>query len=298
MQSNPLPIIPIGVRFMFLSALGFALMSASVKAVHEYGIPVFEIVAARALVSLVISYADVKRKRISIWGNNKPLLFLRGAIGTFSLICVYYAVTSLPLAEATILQYTHPIFTALLAVLFLKEKIQPATLICIVLCILGLYCILLPEMNGSTETALPTLSVIVALLGAFGSSIAYVIVRKLSQTEDSSVIIFYFPMVAMPVSLLLIGNDFVWPDFNPMIMLILIGIFTQIGQYGLTKAMKTQEAGRASAFSYVQIVFSIVIGMVYFGEIPAMWTYFGGALIVTGALINVFGQKLLRTIKA
>ncbi len=277
---------------MFLSALGFSLMSASVKAVHEYGIPVFEIVAARALVSFVISYADVKRKRISIWGHNKPLLFLRGAIGTFSLICVYYAVTSLPLAEATILQYTHPIFTALLAVFFLKERIQPATLICIVLCILGLYCILLPELNGSQQISLPTFSVAVALLGAFGSSIAYVIVRKLSQTEDSSVIILYFPMIATPISLFLVWNEFVLPDPKAAVILILIGIFTQIGQYGLTKAMKTQEAGKASAFSYVQIVFSIIIGLVYFDEIPAMTTYAGGALIVTGALINVFGQRI------
>ncbi|WP_165311312.1 DMT family transporter [Vibrio ziniensis] len=294
MQSNPLLTIPVGVRFMFLSALGFSLMTACVKAVHEYGIPVFEIVAVRALVSFVISYADVKRKGISVWGNNRPLLLLRGAIGTFSLICVYYSVTSLPLAEATILQYTHPIFTALLAVFFLKERIQPPTLICIVLCILGLYCILLPELDGSSKVSLPTLSVIVALLGAFGSSIAYVIVRKLSQTEDSSVIILYFPMIATPISILLVWNDFIWPDMKLTFMLIMIGVFTQIGQYGLTKAMKTQEAGKASAFSYVQIVFSIVIGLVYFDEIPAMWTYIGGALIVIGALINVFGQRIGR----
>lgn len=116
--------IPVGVRFMILSAFGFALMSACVKYISNYGIPVFEIVAARALVSLIISYIDVKRKGISIWGNNKPLLFVRGAVGTAALMCVYYAVTTLPLAEATILQYVHPVFTALLGVLFLKERVQ------------------------------------------------------------------------------------------------------------------------------------------------------------------------------
>ena len=103
---------------MLLSALGFALMSACVKYVSNYGIPLFEIVAARACVSLVISYLDVKRKRISVWGHNKPLLMLRGAVGTIAPMCVYYSVTTLPLAEATILQYVHPVFTALLGVLF------------------------------------------------------------------------------------------------------------------------------------------------------------------------------------
>ncbi len=292
MKSDKSPLLPIGVQFMFLSAFGFSLMTAFVKGVHDYGIPVFEIVAARALVSLIISYLDVKRKKIPLWGHNKPWLFARGVVGTASLMCVYYAVTSLPLAEATILQYVHPVFTAILAVIFLKERVQPATLICIILCLLGLYCILLPDFESASALHLPMFSVVVALFGALGSSIAYVIVKKLSRTEDSSVIIFYFPMVALPVSCVLAGGDFVLPSLKVTMMLILVGICTQIGQYGLTKAMQTQQAGRASAFSYVQIVFSIVIGIVFFDEIPGVWTYIGGIMIVAGALINVFGQRL------
>ncbi len=277
---------------MLLSALGFALMSACVKHVSNYHIPVFEIVAARALVSLVISYLDVKRKKLSVWGNNKSLLLARGMVGTMALMCVYYSVTTLPLAEATILQYVHPVFTALLAVLFLKESIQRATLICILFCLVGLFFIVKPEIDGNAPVVLPLFSVAVALIGAFGSSIAYVIVRKLSRTEDSSVIIFYFPLVALPVSLILMGDGFVQPDLYLTCILVLVGIFTQVGQFGLTKAMQTQAAGQASAYSYVQIIFSVLIGVIFFNEIPSIWTYFGGALIVSGALINVFGARL------
>ncbi|MGR5067459.1 DMT family transporter [Vibrio alfacsensis] len=289
--------IPIGVRFMVLSAFGFALMSATVKHVSLLGIPVFEIVAARALVSLVISYLDVKRKRISVWGNNKALLFARGAVGTMALMCVYYSVTTLPLAEATIFQYIHPVFTAVLAMFFLKERIQFSTLVCIVLCVLGVYVIVKPETSAGTEHVLPMFSVMIALLGAFGSSIAYVIVRKLSQTEDSSVIIFYFPLVALPASIVLMGGQFVIPNLYLTMMLVLVGVFTQIGQLGLTKAMQTQEAGKASAYSYVQIIFSVLLGILFFGELPSAWTYLGGALIVTGALVNVFGQHLKMILK-
>ncbi|EGQ7982909.1 DMT family transporter [Vibrio vulnificus] len=291
MLSNLKSAFPLGVRYMILSALGFALMSASVKYVSVLGIPLFEIVAARALVSLIISYLDVKRKGISVWGNNKRWLFARGAVGTLALMCVYYAVTALPLAEATILQYVHPVFTALLAVLFLKERVQPATLACIVLCLLGVFTMVYPSFDASGVGELPMLSVGIALLGAFGSSIAYVIVRKLSRTEDSSVIIFYFPLVALPVSAMLIGDDFVVPDVALILVLILVGIFTQIGQFGLTKAMQTQTAGNASAYSYVQIVFSALLGVVLFNEVPSIWTLLGGSLIVIGALINVFGPK-------
>ncbi|EPS0980833.1 DMT family transporter [Vibrio vulnificus] len=291
MLSNLKSAFPLGVRYMILSALGFALMSASVKYVSVHGIPLFEIVAARALVSLIISYLDVKRKGISVWGNNKRWLFARGAVGTMALMCVYYAVTALPLAEATILQYVHPVFTALLAVLFLKERVQPATLACIVLCLLGVFTMVYPSFDASGVGELPMLSVGIALLGAFGSSIAYVIVRKLSRTEDSSVIIFYFPLVALPVSAMLIGDDFVVPDVALILVLILVGIFTQVGQFGLTKAMQTQTAGNASAYSYVQIVFSALLGVVLFNEVPSIWTLLGGSLIVIGALINVFGPK-------
>ncbi|KII75875.1 membrane protein [Vibrio renipiscarius] len=283
---------------MILSAFGFALMSACVKYVSNYGLPVFEIVAARALVSLVISYFDVKRKKISIWGNNKPLLLLRGMVGTASLMCVYYAVTTLPLAEATILQYVHPVFTALLGVLFLKERIQKSTLICIAFCLAGLLVMVQPNMNSAIVNELPLFSIMIALGGAFGSSIAYVIVRKLSQTEDSSVIIFYFPLVALPISTVLMWDGFVWPDLFLTIMLVFVGIFTQIGQYGLTKAMQTQAAGKASAYSYVQILFSTLLGVWVFNEIPSVWTYLGGGLIITGALINVFGKQLLAPFKA
>ena len=289
--------IPVGVRYMVLSALGFALMAACVKLVSTHGIPVFEIVAARALVSLILSYLDVKRKRLSVWGTNKTLLLARGVAGSLALICVYYAVATLPLAEATILQYLHPVFTAMLAVVFLKEHIQKSTLICIGLCITGLLIMVKPGLIAGNVTELPWFSVAIALVGAFGSAIAYVIVKQLSRKEDSSVIIFYFPLVALPVSLLLLGDHFVMPEKETLVLLILVGVFTQVGQIGLTRAMQTEVASKATAYSYVQVVFSIILGWLFFHEVPSVWTLLGGSLIIAGALINVFGSRSARALK-
>lgn len=290
-MSSMLAKFPIGVRYMVLSALGFALMATTVKMVSEYGVPLFEIVAARAIVSLLLSYGDIKRKGISVWGNNKPLLIARGSVGAFALICVYYAVTTLPLAEATILQYLHPVFTAVLAVFFLKERVAPSTLVCIVFCIVGLLFIVQPSFISGVPSSLPSFSVFMAVLGASGSAIAYVIVKKLSVTEDSSVIIFYFPLVALPISLVLLGDDFMLPSLWVTFLLVLIGVFTQVGQVGLTKAMQTEDAGKATAYAYVQIIFSILLGWALFEEVPALWTWVGGTLIVIGAFINMFGGK-------
>ncbi|MCK6264959.1 DMT family transporter [Vibrio sp. ZSDE26] len=291
MPINFLSSVPLGLRYMFISALAFSLMSACVKLVSHHGIPVFEIVAARALVSLIISYIDVKRKRISLWGNNRKLLFARGAVGSLALICVYYAIATLPLAEATILQYLHPVFTAILALLFLKERIQLSTMLCIAFCLTGLFFIVNPGSAFEGAVELPPISIAAALFGAFGSAIAYVIVKRLSTTEDTSVIIVYFPLIALPLSLILLGNDFVVPSFDALVLLLFVGIFTQIGQIGLTKAMKAEVASKATAYSYIQVVFSIIFGWLIFSEVPSMWTLVGGSLIIIGALINVLGGK-------
>ena len=239
---------------MLLSSLGFALMGASVKAVSQYGIPLMEIVIARALVSLIISYVDVKRKGIAVWGHNKLLLSARGVVGAAALICVYYSVTTLPLAEATVLQYLHPVFTALLAFMLLGERVQVSTMICIILSITGLVVMVKPDLFFAAEVELPLFSVVAALLGAFGSAVAYVIVRRLSQTEDSSVIILYFPLIALPAALILSGGELVMPDGYALLLLILVGIFTQVGQVGLTKAMQKEAASKATAFFCIQVI--------------------------------------------
>ncbi len=287
--------IPVGARYMLLSALGFAFMGACVKAASHRGIPVLEIVAARALLSAGLSYLDIKRKRISPWGHNKALLTARGLIGTLALMCVFYAVTTLPLAEATLLQYLNPVFTSMLAFVFIKEAIQRSTVVCIVLSLTGLLIMVQPAFlfgafTRSTEP-LPLLGVGAALLGALGSGAAYVLIRRLSNTEDPSVIIFYFPFIALPVACLLLGDDFVMPTGWAWILLLLVGIFTQVAQYGLTRAMQTEDASKATAYSYVQVIFSELLGWLLFNEIPTVNTLLGALFITSGALVNVIYHK-------
>jgi len=276
---------------MLISALGFALMSACVKEVSSLGIPVFEIVAARCFVSGIISYFDIKRKKISVWGHNKVLLIARGTVGCFALMFVYYAVTTLPLAEATVLQYLHPVFTAILALIILKETIQRSTIACIVISILGLLVIIQPNLFVGSGVQYPWLSIGAGVLGALGSSIAYILVKKLTKTDDSSVIIFYFPIIALPISLLMLGNNFVVPSLPAIGLLVLIGIFTQVGQVGLTKALQCSDANKATAYSYVQVLFSVMIGWLYFSEVPITTTIIGGGFIMTGALVNVLWKR-------
>lgn len=279
------------VWYMLLSALGFSLMAACVKEVNGLGIPVLEIVAARAIVSVIISYTDIKRKNISPWGHNKTLLIARGAVGSFALMLVYYALTTLPLAEATLLQYLHPVFTAILAIIFLKEVIQRSTIACIIISLLGLCVIIQPNLQVDSNVQYSWLSIGAGVIGAFGSAVAYILVKQLTKTDDSSVIIFYFPMIAFPISMIILGNDFIMPSLAAMGLLILVGIFTQVGQVGLTRALHCADANKATAYAYVQVLFSVIIGWAYFSEVPMLTTIIGGGLIMVGAIINVFWKR-------
>ena len=275
---------------MLISALAFALMAALVKEAGQLGIPLLQIIFVRALVSVVLSLIDTGRARVHPLGNRKALLFARGLSGFLALTGVFYALFHLSMAQATVLQYLHPVFTALLAFLFLAERPTTATLACIALSLLGLACMVMPYWTASDATPALLWPVIAGLGGAFGSGVAYTLVRKLVMTEHPSVIVLYFPLICVPGTLLLGGEDFIWPTVAGWWVLLGVGCFTQLGQLTLTKAMQLDAASRVTSLSYVQIIFASILGWLAFGEIPTQATLLGGGLILMGAIVSAWLQ--------
>jgi len=279
-----------GPRFMLISALAFALMSALVKEAGQLGIPLLQIIFVRAVISVVLSLADILRAGVHPLGHRRVLLFGRGLSGFLALTGVFYALLHLSMAQATLLQYLHPVFTALLAFLFLAERPTTATIACIVLSLLGLACIVSPYWWEPDNAGVSFWPVVAGLAGAFGSGVAYTLVRKLVATEHPSVIVLYFPLVCLPGTLLLGGGDFVWPTVTGWWVLLGVGCFTQFGQLALTKAMQLDAASRVTSLSYVQIIFAAVLGWLFFGEIPTQTTLLGGGLILLGAVVSAWMQ--------
>lgn len=280
-----------GPQFMLLSALGFAIMGALVKVAGAAGVPLLQIIFVRAAISLLLSLADTWRLGLNPLGTHRGLLLTRGVVGFLSLSCVYYAMLHLPYAEATVLQYLHPIFTAILALAFLGEIPARRTIICVLFSIAGLLVLLSPALNPNDLDALPLGAVLAGVAGAFGSGVAYTVVRKLAGQEHPSVIVVYFPLVCLPATLLLGAADFIWPGWLTLLVLLGVGVFTQVGQVALTRAMAVDTASRATSLSYVQIIFAAVLGVIFFGEIPALTTYVAAGLILAGALINTLSVR-------
>ncbi len=271
---------------MALSALSFSIMSALVKLAGTR-LPSQEIVLARALVSLGLSWALLARAGVPLWGTQRKLLFIRGLLGFSGLTCFYYALTELPLAVATVIQYMHPVLTALLAAAALRERITPMLVVSLALSITGLLVVARPAAIFEGISGYPLLALAAAFGGAVFSAMAYVLVRHLSKTEHPLVIVMYFPLVTVPLSAPVVAGDFVLPQGWEWLVLLGVGVFTQFGQVFLTEGIRREPAGRATALSYLQVVFAAVWGVLFFGEIPDAWTLAGGLLIAAGVILNV-----------
>jgi drug/metabolite transporter (DMT)-like permease len=271
---------------MVVSALCFSLMGVCVKQVGSR-IPATEVVLARAVVSVVLSWWMLRRAGVAPWGQRRWLLIWRGAIGTLALLCVYQALAMLPLAAATVLQYSYPTFTALLAWLSLGEPLGRRLLGAVALGWLGVVVLASPPAGSGLGTGLPSLAVAIALVGAFSTALAYVSVRALRHSEHPLVIVFYFPLVALVLSLPLVLLDPVVPSWAELFWLIGVGLFTQLGQLTLTEGLMGLPAARATAISYVQVAFAVLWGWLFFAEPLEGTTLVGAGLVLAATLMSL-----------
>lgn len=279
---------------MLLSALCFSLMGVCVKAIGAH-LPAAEVVLARAVVSLALSWWMLQRSGIAPWGRRRGLLMLRGALGSVALLCVYAALAVLPLAAATVLQYLYPTFTALMAWLMLGERIGRRLLLASALGWLGVVLVAHPmvlvRLSGwrpehqLLPAALPPGLVLIAVAGALFTALAYVSVRSLGRSEHPLVIVFYFPLMALPLSLPLVLLDPVWPTPAQWGWLLGVGVFTQLGQIWLTQGLTALPAAQASALSYIQVLFAGLWGWWIFSEPVSFWTAGGAALILAASAL-------------
>jgi drug/metabolite transporter (DMT)-like permease len=275
---------------MAISAFFFSIMGLLVKVAGER-LPSQEIVFFRSLLVLVFAWWMLRRAGVNPWGNNKKWLVVRGFTGFMALSCFYYGVTHLPLADATLIMYSNPVFTALLAAVFLGERLTKVDLLGVVLSLGGVVLIAQPSFIFGGASRLDPFDVGVALAGAIFAAISYVIVRKLRESEHALVVVFYFPLIATPASIPTALPDAIMPTWWELGVLLAIGIVTHIAQVAMTKGLHLEEAGRATAVSYLQVVFAFVWGMFFFDEFPTVLSVVGAVLIVGSTIAIALYQQ-------
>jgi drug/metabolite transporter (DMT)-like permease len=268
-----------GVLYMTASAFGFSAMGVLVKLASPR-LPIGEIVFARAVITLGISLAMVRRAGLSPWAAPRMPLVFRGLLGFGGLAGYYIALDRLPLADATVLQNATPLLTGVLAWWLLAEPIGWSTAVAIACGIAGVALIVRPSGDVLDPTG-----VVSALGGVACSSVAYVTVRRLSRTVHPLVIVLYFPLIATPLALPWMLASFVVPGPVDLLLLVALGCATQVGQVFLTMALAIESAGKATSLNYMQVAFAMLWQLAVFGEFPTAWTVAGASLILGGTLL-------------
>jgi drug/metabolite transporter (DMT)-like permease len=266
-------------------------MSLLVKTAGQH-LPSQQVVLVRGVITLALSYALVRRARISPWGRNRKLLLVRGVFGFAALSLFYYSLTHLPLADASVIQYTNPVFTAVLAALILRERMGSAEVGGLLCSLAGVVLIARPSFLFAADAhRLDPWLVALAVTGAFCSACAYVTIRRLTD-EHPLVIVFYLPLVTVVGTIPLVGPVVVWPTPLLWVVLLGVGVTTQIAQVYMTRGLQLEPAGRATTVGYLQIVLAGVWGALFFGEIPDGWSVTGAALIVCSTLVLAMWRRV------
>lgn len=270
---------------MCASAFFFSLMSVFIKTAGQT-IPAMEIVAVRGFVSLAAGLWMMRAADIAPMGEgDRGLLIARGMLGVAALICFTIAVIRLPLAEATVFHFTSPLFTALLAAAFLGEAMGRREIAVAMLGFAGVVIVARPDFGLGLGSPLEPAAVAIGVSGALFSAAAYTTVRKLGETQHHLVIIHYYALATVVIATPAALPGFVLPNLREWMLLIGVGLATQIGQIFLTRALKEDRAGPALSVGYLQIAFAGVWGFLLFSDVPDQWSVTGTVVILLSIVL-------------
>lgn len=267
------------VQSMLLAGIFFALMNVSVKFIPH--IPAIEIILFRSLFSLIFSYAILKQQKVPVFGNNKKLLVLRGVVGSVGLITFFYTLQKIPLASAVTIQYLSPIFTTILGVFLVKERVKPIQFLFFAISFAGVLVV------QGFDSRVNLFYAAIGVTSAIFSGLAYNVIRKLKNTEHPLVIIFYFPLVTLPIATVVSYFTWVQPVGWDWAILLWIGICTQTAQYFMTVAYQNANVAKVSSMTYLGLLYALFFGFLLFGETFGALSYVGMGLVLLGILLNL-----------
>lgn len=280
-----------GIVMIILSAFCFACMNVCVRLAGD--IPSVQKSFYRNLVAAVLAGGIVYRNHVSlrVKKDSAPALALRCLFGTLGILCNFYAIDHLLIADASILNKLSPFFAVVFSFLFLKEKIMPFQAFCILTAFGG--CLFIVKPGFENTEPLPAL---IGMLGGLGAGMAYTMVRKLgSLGVKGPIIVFYFSMFSCIAVIPSVVLNYTPMTLRQQVVLLLAGVWAAGGQFSITAAYTYAPAKKISIYDYSQILFASLLGFIMFGEIPDRYSFVGYLLIIgSSVLIFLYNQKSMR----
>jgi len=270
-----------GILCILAAALGFSFMTFFVRISGD--LPTMQKAFFRNAVAAVVASVILFRslEKFKIKKGSFGDIALRCIFGTSGLICNFYAIDRLGIADANMLNKLSPFFAILLSIPILKEVPKARDIVATVIAFTGALFIIRP---GGDMSVVPAL---IGLYGGFGAGTAYVFVRRLGgKGERTPIIVFCFSAFSC-----LVTAPFLITGFVPMtgwqwFCLIMAGVSASLGQFAITTAYKFAPAKEISVFDYTQVIFAAILGMIFLNETPSIFSIIGYVIIIGTAVVR------------
>ena len=285
-----------------LSALLFALLSACVRYLGEQSVPLGEVVFFRAAFAIVpVLLIDAWRHELAdVIRTERPLgHLLRGAISIAGMFLNFAALARLPLVDATAISFAAPLITVAFAAWFLGERVRIYRWSAVAVGFAGIIVMLWPYLNvaqytaGGSATVAATVGVVCGLTAAFTNAGSVIQTRRLTDTETTSSIVFFFSLFCAIAGLATLPFGWIWPSSTQLAVLIAAGLIGGLAHLVLTSSYRYAPASLVAPLDYTTMIWAFVLGYAIFGEVPTIYVFVGGAIVAASGIFVIWRERQL-----
>ena len=256
-----------------LSIVLFSIMVIFIRKASE-NLHVLEVVFFRNLLAFIVMLPLLRSTGLAaIKMNNTRLFFMRGFVGAIGMIAGFTCLTLIPLAQATAISFSQPLFITIGATLFLGEIIKARRIAAIIVGVIGMLIIVQPGFNSFS------FGIMLAIISALALSVNALIVKKLTITDSPQAIIMWMVIMLIPITFIPAITVWQWPSFETWLYLWGIAILGTLAHFSWTKSYVMAEITSLEPIGFIKLPIIALLGWMIFAEIAGTWTWVGGLII-------------------
>ncbi len=275
----------LGFLYMFISICAFSVMDLIVKWSENY--PVGEVLFFRGFFGIITIFFLIPRdKYFSFYKTNRGLLHLKRCLsGLIAIVSIFIALRNLPLATVVSITFAAPIFTTIMSIFFLSEKVGLYRWLAVLVGFVGILIISEPGFSSLN------FYYIYPVIFCLGLSYVAITIKQLSTTEPVWLIGLYFSLSIMIMSFFTFYQGWILPSFYDFFLLCSVGILGGLANLWLTQSYKFSDVSLVTPLKYLALLFAILFGYIFWNEIPSIKTLIGAALVIISSVI-IFRREI------
>ena len=275
----------LGFLYMFISICAFSIMDLIVKWSENY--PIGEVLFFRGFCGMVpIFFLIPKERYFNFYKTNRPFLhFKRCVSGLVAIVAIFIALRKLPLATVVSITFAAPIFTTIMSIFFLSEKVGLYRWLAVLVGFIGILIISEPGFSSLN------FYYIYPIIFCLGLSYVAIAIKQLSSTEPVWLIGFYFSFSIMIMSFFTLPQGWIMPNLKDLFLLCMVGILGGLANLWLTQSYKFAEVSLVTPLKYLALLFAIFFGYIFWDETPTIKTLLGAALVIISSII-IFRREI------